>query len=113
MAGWWNSFEFVGPPGFQLAKKLQLLKAKLRIWNRDVSGNINRKVEWTLEQIKLLDQLLDEGTIAEEQSVSRNQLKLNFEDIADMQELHLKAKSRVQWQLDGDRNTYKVLSSHC
>ncbi|XP_026416451.1 uncharacterized protein LOC113311871 [Papaver somniferum] len=105
MSSWWGSFVVEGPPGNQLAKKFQLLKAKLRLWNREVFGNINRKFEWTLEQIKLLDQLLDEGTITNVQLVSRNHLKLQFENIADMQEMHLKTKSRVQWQLDGDRNT--------
>lgn len=105
MAEWWNSFEVIGPPGFQLAKKFQLLKAKLRVWNRDVFGNTNRKFEWTLEQLKLLDQLLDEDNITDAQVTARNQLKLKFEDITDMQELHIKVKSRIQWQLDGDRNT--------
>ncbi|XP_026420639.1 uncharacterized protein LOC113316707 [Papaver somniferum] len=105
MAEWWNSFVVSGPPGFQLAKKFQLLKAKIRVWNKEVFGNIDRKFELTLDQIKLLDQLADEGSISMDQLDTRNHLKLKFEDIADMQEMHYRAKSRIQWQMEGDRNT--------
>lgn len=105
MAEWWNSFVVSGFPGFQLAKKFQLLKAKIRVWNKEVFGNIDRKFERTLDQIKLLDQLADEGSISMDQLDTRNHLKLKFEDIADMQEMHYRAKSRIQWQMEGDRNT--------
>lgn len=40
---WWNSFSFHGPPGFVLAKKLQALKIKIRLWNKEVFGRIDRK----------------------------------------------------------------------
>lgn len=55
MADWWSSFVISGPPGFQLARKFQMLKAKLRAWNRDVFGNIDRRFERILQQIKVLD----------------------------------------------------------
>ncbi|XP_026388999.1 uncharacterized protein LOC113283822 isoform X2 [Papaver somniferum] len=53
---WWQSFSFEGSAGFVLAKKFQALKYKIKDWNKNVFGNIDRKCESQLSEIQLLDQ---------------------------------------------------------
>lgn len=101
MKEWWNSFSFFGDSGFVLAKKFQALKEMLRTWNR-----IDRKCDQKLVEIALLDQSedLNEGLVLS-QEAKRNHLKMEYENLADRQEIHYRQKSRIQWQMDGERNT--------
>ncbi|XP_026410101.1 uncharacterized protein LOC113305236 [Papaver somniferum] len=102
---WWNSFSLNGSPGFVLAKKLQALKAKIKIWNKEVFGNIERKCEKTLLEISSLDQLGDDDVLSTSQVLDRKSKKFEFEKLADMKHLHWLGKSRMNWHLDGGRNT--------
>lgn len=39
--GWWQSYEFSGSPNFVLNMKLKALKNDLKVWNRDVFGELS------------------------------------------------------------------------
>lgn len=36
---WWESFDFLGSPSFVLDCKLKALRAKLKVWNKEVFGD--------------------------------------------------------------------------
>ncbi|KAG6643577.1 hypothetical protein CIPAW_09G221600 [Carya illinoinensis] len=40
---WWHSCYFEGTPSFVLASKLRALKADLKMWNKDVFGNVEQQ----------------------------------------------------------------------
>ncbi|CAJ2670958.1 unnamed protein product [Trifolium pratense] len=90
---------------FILSKKLKILKDKLKIWNKDCFGNVHNHVisaEQKLHQIQIQIQhnghteaLLNEEKLASAQ----------YEDALNRQEVYWKEKARVNWHLEGDRNT--------
>ena len=41
--GWWSSYSFSGPPSLVLARKLKALKEDLKIWNKEVFGDVGLK----------------------------------------------------------------------
>lgn len=49
--GWWDSFELSRRPGQRLRLKLKLLCDKLRVWNKEVFGNVDQKKTQLLEEI--------------------------------------------------------------
>lgn len=88
-----------------LSSKLKSLKNKLKVWNRDVFGNVNNNVEEAEKklsniqsQIQLIghsDHLMDEEKQAQ---TSLNQALYR-------QEVLWQEKARIRWHLDGDRNS--------
>jgi len=52
---WWDQFHIFGSLSYVLAKKLNLLKFKLKDWNRNVFGHPDTRMADLLEKVKLLD----------------------------------------------------------
>jgi hypothetical protein len=38
--GWWTSYSFAGTPSYVLAQKLKALKGDLKVWNKEVFGDV-------------------------------------------------------------------------
>ena len=52
----WNELNVIGPSSFILTKKLNILKAKLKQWNRKVFGHLEFKMVSLVDKVKLLDE---------------------------------------------------------
>jgi len=50
-----NDCNISGSSSFVLAKKLNLLKSKLKFWNRDVFGHLETKLGNLVDKVKVLD----------------------------------------------------------
>ncbi|GLT48264.1 hypothetical protein SLA2020_218990 [Shorea laevis] len=61
----WNNFTIRGWGGFRLKEKLKMLKKELRIWNKEVFGIIDYRIEEAKEVIKLIDEKNDMGQMSE------------------------------------------------
>ncbi|XP_026438068.1 uncharacterized protein LOC113336633 [Papaver somniferum] len=106
METWWHSFSFTGTPGFILAKKMQALKEKLKVWNRDVFGKIDRLVQANLISIQgifaqlALDpnnaQLLDDQIIA----------AADLKRLAKMHSDFWKQRTNINWVEEHENNTH-------
>lgn len=105
MKVWWELFSFHGSAGFVLAKKLQALKAEIKVWNKDVFGRIDRQMEEILVELADLDSLHANHTITVEQAAKKDRLKHNFEEMTDRKHIMWLQKAGHQWHKDGDRNT--------
>ncbi|KAK2429733.1 hypothetical protein QL285_028147 [Trifolium repens] len=100
----WKSV-VVGGPMYILTQKLKILKDRLRVWNKSCFGNVHANVtaaEDKLHQIQLqiqqnghTDALLFEEKLA---------AKL-YEDALNKQEVFWQERARLNWHLEGDRNT--------
>lgn len=49
----WNNYSVDGWAGFRLKEKLKLLKADLKVWNRDVFGNIDKQIDDRKSEIEI------------------------------------------------------------
>lgn len=103
--GWWEAQEVCGPPGQRFCLKLKGLRENLRIWNKDVFGNIQTKKTYCLEKIQCWDRLEEEGELDEDQRNSRKADREEYDRILAMEEVMCHQKSRVQWLKECDNNT--------
>lgn len=92
-------------PCFVLSKKLKLLKTKLKVWNKEVYGNVHQHVnnaEVTLNHIQ--NQIQTTGPTDNLLNLEQTaQIDLNI--ALERQESFWREKSKVKWHLEGDRNT--------
>ena len=49
---WWWAIEVSGSANFRLSAKLKELKQKLKVWNREVFGNLECNKEAALHQVE-------------------------------------------------------------
>lgn len=98
MEGRWN---------FRLCEKLKRLKARLRWWNKEIFGWVDRSVETHVINLNALDNLLIDnhggsiGRLVEE----RSKCVENLWNKMELKEGMLRHKSRQLWLKEGDRNS--------
>jgi hypothetical protein len=100
----WNT-NVVGCPMFVLTQKLKLLKIKLKSWNKACFGNVNDMVcnaELKLDQIQ--KQIQDNGH-SDVLLLEEKQASFELEKALSKQEAFWQEKARLNWHLEGDRNT--------
>ncbi|MCH80179.1 ribonuclease H protein [Trifolium medium] len=88
-----------------LNQKLKLLKSKLKLWNKESFGNIHEAVtsaEHYLHDIQAQIQLLghSDSLLLEEKRASAV-----VEEALNRQEVFWQEKAKINWHLNGDRNT--------
>lgn len=111
----WASFEVTGNPSFKLARKLRLLKEQLKIWNREVFGNINIKVQQALEEVRILDAKEGEGSLSRVEADRRAVIKEELRRLLVYEEIFWRQKSRVQSLKERDNNTkyfHRMANAH-
>lgn len=95
----------VGCPMYVLSAKLKILKGKLKLWNKDVFGNIHEYVaaaETKLSDIQTKINLLGHSdTLMNEEK----QAQIDLDQALNKQESFWKEKARLNWHVNGDRNT--------
>ena len=77
----WDNAEVQGWEGFKFMRKLKSLKDKLKVWNREVFGDIQIKKDEILKEIKTLDRLDMEGLISSEDRKKKVSLLNDFEEL--------------------------------
>ncbi|GAU40165.1 hypothetical protein TSUD_292700 [Trifolium subterraneum] len=100
----WN-INITGCPMFVLTQKLKSLKEKLKVWNRNVFGNIHHNVKAASAKVDSLQQDIDTFGPTDELINQEKTARINFENVLNMEEIFWKEKAKVQWHCEGDRNT--------
>jgi hypothetical protein len=100
----WNNV-VVGCPMFILTQKLKNVKNILKSWNKNNFGDVNVAVtsaEQHLQRIQSDIQILGptDALLADEKIASKA-----YEEVLNRQEVFWQEKAKVNWHLDGDRNT--------
>ncbi|XP_008779502.2 uncharacterized protein LOC103699235 [Phoenix dactylifera] len=90
----------------RVSRKLELAKRRLRRWNREVVGDIFRRVEGVETAISELQSKEDlEGTLSTNDMSDLRGLLATHHSLLRQHEIFWRQKSRVQWVREGDRNT--------
>ncbi|XP_068478909.1 uncharacterized protein [Phaseolus vulgaris] len=101
----WNNYEIFGFGMIVLKEKLKRLKAYIKIWNKEVFGNVNQEVEKLSKRVQELDDKDDESGLSEGGRLERKILLANLSKSRLKQEVIAFQKEKCKWVKQGDLNT--------
>ncbi|KAF7835872.1 ribonuclease H [Senna tora] len=90
-----------GSPAFVIHKKIDLLCAKLKQWNKLEVGIVQEKIKTLSSQLEYVQRHIS----SLESKVLESNLSNNFEFYLDCEEMMWAQKARQMWLINGDRNT--------
>ena len=85
---WWRGIEVSGSASFRLSAKLKELKQKLKVWNREVFGNLECNKEAALQQVEYWDNVEDEKSLTMEELTCKKEAKEGYAKWVDLEETH-------------------------
>ncbi|XP_019420741.1 PREDICTED: uncharacterized protein LOC109330928 [Lupinus angustifolius] len=95
----------VGCPMFILVQKLRRLKCDLKSWNLNVFGNIHLRVKEAIDEMDIIHNNINEfgahRDLLDQELVAQS----NLHKALRLEEEFWMEKSRLNWQIHGDRNT--------
>ena len=103
--GWWGNYVFNGTPSFVLASKLKALKEDLRRWNKETFGDVHHRKNLQMGEILRLDVKEGLDGLTNEETILREEHKIEVVRLAHLAETSWRQKSRVLWLQEGDNNT--------
>jgi hypothetical protein len=95
----------VGCPMYVLNTKLKRLKDKLRIWNKEVFGNVHDYVTDAERNLQEIQAQIQNGGNTDNLMELEKIAQCNLDKALDRQHEFWKEKARINWHLEGDRNT--------
>ena len=102
---WWREFQGNGWEGHKFMRKLQFVKAKLKVWNKASFGELNERKKSILFDLANFDTMEQEGGLSPELLVQRALRKGELEELILREEIHWTQKARVKWVKEGDCNS--------
>jgi len=104
LASSWNE-PVIGCPMFILTKKLQNLKAKLKVWNKQTFGNVHEYVKTAESNLAHIQaQIYTTGPSDNLLDLEKN-AQCDFNKALERQECYWQEKEKTNWHVNGDRNT--------
>ncbi|RVW53705.1 Dolichol-phosphate mannose synthase subunit 3 [Vitis vinifera] len=85
---WWRGIEVSGSASFRLFAKLKELKQKLKVWNREVFGNLECNKEAALQQVEYWDRVEGERSLIVEELACKKEAKEGYAKWVDLEETH-------------------------
>jgi exonuclease III len=101
----WSSNLCEGWMGFILKEKLKGLKETLKVWNKEVYGEIDTKISFLVEEIKEKDLRGEVGSLSAEEVVLRRKHFFDLWHLLKSKELSAVQRSRSRWLKEGDANS--------
>ncbi|XP_068476937.1 uncharacterized protein [Phaseolus vulgaris] len=101
----WNSYPAQGSGFFRFKEKLKFLKGDLKVWNRDVFGNIHTSKKRILQEIEDLDYQACNDVLWESDRLKRIELVSRMREAEKILDSLICQKARASWFKNGDSCT--------
>ena len=102
---WWNGYSIEGYSSHYIAKKLKALKKDLKIWNKEVVGNVSSNRAEAFAHLQCWEAKEKENPLNPRDMEAKNLALKDYKIWALMEETSWKQKSREIWLREGDKNT--------
>lgn len=104
VANFWDT-TVVGCPVLVLSKKLQILKANLKDWNKSVFGNVHNIVKQAETNLQDKQNQIQINGHTDLFVKHEKKAQCELDKVLNIEEVFWLEKSKVKWHLKGDRNT--------
>jgi hypothetical protein len=108
-------YPYTGTPSFVLAQKLKALKGDLKVWNKEVFGDMGLKRQQLECELQALDEKESLSSLTSAERLIREDCRAELESVAHLEETSWRQKFRVLWLKEDDNNTkffHKLANSH-
>ncbi|WKA05140.1 hypothetical protein VitviT2T_023123 [Vitis vinifera] len=96
-------------------RKVEELKQKLKVWNREVFGHLEDNKRAALQQVDYWDGVESERSLSLEETEVKKEAKESYQKWVMLEESHWRQLSREVWLKEGDKNTgffHRMANAH-
>ncbi|XP_028059412.1 uncharacterized protein LOC114263116 [Camellia sinensis] len=101
----WGDLQLYDSAGSILKRKLQSLKLALKKWNQETYGNVAKKLQESESTLHDLDLKAETSPLDEDELLLQREKRSEMWSLSRKMEWEWLQKSRLDWNLKGDRNT--------
>ncbi|KAL6566436.1 hypothetical protein OROGR_002051 [Orobanche gracilis] len=101
----WEMLDVQGWGIYVLKEKLKRLKEKLKEWNRDHCGMLDKKISEQMDIVNVVDEKVNFEELTDEDVTRRREASAELWKRAKQKDSLMSQKSRLRWLKDGDSNS--------